>query len=181
MSAFRKSGGFGGGNRPGGFRPGGRPPFNNDRGGFGDDRRGGTGERFSAVCADCGQTCDVPFRPNGKKPVYCKACFPKHHSDTRGNDRPSFERREAPRSFERRDSYAPPAPRAAGPDPRIDSLAREITMLGNKLDTLTKMLEKVVAPKAEKTEVAPVTAAKPEKKVAAKKVAKKAAKKSSKK
>lgn len=50
-------------------------------------------------------------------------------------------------------------------------------MLGNKLDTLTKMLERTIAPKAE----APVTAPKPEKQAAAKKVAKKAAKKVSKK
>ncbi|MFA6447373.1 MAG: CxxC-x17-CxxC domain-containing protein [Patescibacteria group bacterium] len=30
---------------------------------------------FKAVCEKCGSSCEVPFRPNGSKPVYCKACF----------------------------------------------------------------------------------------------------------
>lgn len=30
---------------------------------------------FKAKCEKCGDACEVPFRPNGSKPVYCKACF----------------------------------------------------------------------------------------------------------
>jgi CxxC-x17-CxxC domain-containing protein len=30
---------------------------------------------FKAKCEKCGEACEVPFRPNGSKPVYCKACF----------------------------------------------------------------------------------------------------------
>ena len=30
---------------------------------------------FEAVCADCGKTASVPFRPTGAKPVYCSDCF----------------------------------------------------------------------------------------------------------
>jgi CxxC-x17-CxxC domain-containing protein len=30
---------------------------------------------FKATCEKCGSACEVPFRPNGSKPVYCKACF----------------------------------------------------------------------------------------------------------
>jgi CxxC-x17-CxxC domain-containing protein len=30
-----------------------------------------------AVCADCGQECEVPFKPIEGKPVYCKDCFMK--------------------------------------------------------------------------------------------------------
>ncbi len=30
-----------------------------------------------ARCASCGDMCEVPFKPNGKKPVLCKACFQK--------------------------------------------------------------------------------------------------------
>jgi len=49
-----------------------------------DDRRGGfrgdRGERemHKAVCADCGNDCEVPFKPSGDKPVYCRECFGKH-------------------------------------------------------------------------------------------------------
>jgi CxxC-x17-CxxC domain-containing protein len=29
----------------------------------------------SATCAECGARCEVPFKPNGEKPVYCNNCF----------------------------------------------------------------------------------------------------------
>ncbi len=32
---------------------------------------------FEAVCAKCGNKCEVPFRPTGDKPVYCSQCFDK--------------------------------------------------------------------------------------------------------
>ncbi len=32
-------------------------------------------EMFEAVCADCGATASVPFKPLGIKPVYCRDCF----------------------------------------------------------------------------------------------------------
>ncbi|HPZ55163.1 MAG TPA: zinc-ribbon domain containing protein [Bacillota bacterium] len=41
-------------------------------------RRGAEmGERqmYDAVCADCGAECQVPFRPSGDRPVYCRECF----------------------------------------------------------------------------------------------------------
>ncbi|MDH5363405.1 MAG: DNA-directed RNA polymerase [Aigarchaeota archaeon] len=30
-----------------------------------------------AVCADCGEECEVPFKPDGTRPVYCRECFAK--------------------------------------------------------------------------------------------------------
>ncbi len=40
---------------------------------------GGYGARqmHSVVCAECGQTSEVPFQPRGDRPVYCRACFSK--------------------------------------------------------------------------------------------------------
>ena len=32
-------------------------------------------EMFDAVCANCGKTCKVPFRPREDRPVYCSECF----------------------------------------------------------------------------------------------------------
>jgi CxxC-x17-CxxC domain-containing protein len=32
-------------------------------------------EMFSATCSSCGREAQVPFRPNGSKPVYCSDCF----------------------------------------------------------------------------------------------------------
>ncbi len=59
--AFQRGGGFGSG------------------GGFGDRPR----EMFKAVCSDCKKECDVPFKPSGDRPVYCKECFSKR----KGGDR----------------------------------------------------------------------------------------------
>ena len=35
-------------------------------------------EYFKATCTECGQECEVPFRPTQGKPVYCKECYKKH-------------------------------------------------------------------------------------------------------
>jgi hypothetical protein len=35
---------------------------------------------FKAVCADCKKECEVPFKPSGERPVYCKDCFSKRKS-----------------------------------------------------------------------------------------------------
>ena len=34
-------------------------------------------EMFPAVCAGCGRDTEVPFRPSGNRPVYCRDCFNK--------------------------------------------------------------------------------------------------------
>lgn len=36
---------------------------------------GGEREMFDAVCASCGKTCKVPFKPRDDRPVYCSDCF----------------------------------------------------------------------------------------------------------
>lgn len=49
-----------------------------------DDNRGGgrfssgPREMHKATCAECGKECEVPFKPDGSKPVYCRDCFQKH-------------------------------------------------------------------------------------------------------
>ncbi len=37
-----------------------------------------------AVCAKCGKTCEVPFKPTGDKPVYCSECFKGKSQNQRG-------------------------------------------------------------------------------------------------
>jgi CxxC-x17-CxxC domain-containing protein len=43
--------------------------------GAGGGRTSGEREMFDAVCAECGKTCKVPFRPKNDRPVYCSDCF----------------------------------------------------------------------------------------------------------
>ena len=47
-------------------------PFEKRRG-FGFKR-----EMHKATCADCGQECEVPFKPQEGRPVYCRECWQKH-------------------------------------------------------------------------------------------------------
>lgn len=28
-----------------------------------------------AICSECNKECEVPFRPSGDKPVFCRTCF----------------------------------------------------------------------------------------------------------
>ncbi len=37
--------------------------------------RGGDIETFTAPCCLCGKDAELPFRPTGSKPIYCKECF----------------------------------------------------------------------------------------------------------
>ena len=55
----RRSGGFGGG------------------GGFRRSFDSGPREMHKAVCAECKQECEVPFKPTQDRPVFCKECFAK--------------------------------------------------------------------------------------------------------
>ena len=50
------------------------------RGGFKRDfgpRNFGPREMHKATCSECGQECEVPFKPTEGKPVYCKECYSK--------------------------------------------------------------------------------------------------------
>ena len=40
-------------------------------------------EMFKATCAECHKECDVPFKPSGDRPVYCKECFSKRKNSGR--------------------------------------------------------------------------------------------------
>ena len=61
----------------------GRQGFGNE-GGFGRGRGGGGGggrsfggprEMHKATCSECGNECEVPFKPTEGRPVFCKNCF----------------------------------------------------------------------------------------------------------
>lgn len=58
--------------------------FNRGRGSSGShsfgrsDFRGRDGGRpmlHKTVCSKCGKDCEVPFRPSGGRPVFCRECF----------------------------------------------------------------------------------------------------------
>jgi len=57
---------------------------------------------YDAVCANCGKTCQIPFRPSQGRDVFCSRCFEKNEGgfDTRGPERRTFDKP----SFNRDDS-----------------------------------------------------------------------------
>ncbi|MFA6421548.1 MAG: CxxC-x17-CxxC domain-containing protein [Patescibacteria group bacterium] len=87
-----------------------RRDFGGNRGGgFGGNR--GPAEMHDAVCDSCGKQCQVPFRPNGSKPVYCSDCFKQMGGgqdsgrfQDRAPRRPDFDRQP---NFERRSDTRP--------------------------------------------------------------------------
>ena len=49
-------------------------PFDRDR------------EMTTVTCGDCGNECQVPFKPKDDRPVYCRECFQNHKPQQRGGD-----------------------------------------------------------------------------------------------
>jgi CxxC-x17-CxxC domain-containing protein len=87
MGNFNR-GGFGGGR-------GGRPSFGGGRR-FGGNDGGFDKEMHKATCSECGNACEVPFRPTNGKPVYCNDCFKgKSGGDDRAPRR-DFDRNDRP-------------------------------------------------------------------------------------
>jgi CxxC-x17-CxxC domain-containing protein len=89
----------------------------------------GPREMFSAQCSSCGNQCEVPFRPNGKKPVFCSNCFKR--DEDRGDSRDFRDSRDS-RSF-----------RSAGlsSDHRGEDLKRQFMTLDSKMDRILQLLE----------------------------------------
>jgi len=75
MKKFEKKGTW----KPGFGKPSfGKPSFGRGGSDRGSDRAGtGSATMHSATCKACGNSCQVPFKPNGKKPVFCSNCFTK--------------------------------------------------------------------------------------------------------
>jgi len=40
-------------------------------------------EMYEAVCAECGVTTQVPFKPRNDRPIYCRDCFMLHKARER--------------------------------------------------------------------------------------------------
>lgn len=128
--------------------------FNQDRrggGGFGGGRFGrnnrdsrGPVTMHDVICSDCRKNCQVPFRPSGDKPVYCKDCFNKKGGG---------------KNFDNRDDRG-----AARDGFSSNDIKTQLAMINIKLDKLLK--------KEEEIPETPV-AIKPKKVVKSKKVSKK--------
>jgi len=170
MGDFKKRGGssFGGGNRGGNSFGGGNSRGSSFGGGRSSGGRPGNrdfrdSQMFSATCAECQKTCEVPFRPTGDKPVYCSYCFSKHKEDGSdhprrndgGGDRRDDRRDDRPRgatnSFASRTPSFDRAPRPQADNSAITDLKKQIEIINNKLDKVMELLKRNDSQEIKKT------------------------------
>lgn len=164
MNTFSRGGGFGGGfgGNKGPKRSFGGGFGGGSRGGFGGGNHGGFGgpredrEMFDATCGECGNNCQVPFRPNGRKPVLCSNCFRKDEGGSYGNhpsygNRPSYgEKRSFSGDRFSKGSEGKPN------DERLQSIEAKLDVILSQLRRLNrdaKSEELAPEPKHKKTEI----------------------------
>lgn len=141
--------------------------FNRDRrpsgGGRSFDRGTRDREMHRTTCSNCGKECEVPFKPNGSKPVFCSDCFEKNGGEQRrSNDRdysaprrsnfedrrPSFNEN---RGYDRPQNFDRPQ---ASERPQQNNNA-QFAELSSKLDRIITLLTPKLV--AEKVPAEPVT------------------------
>ena len=109
MRSFNRDSRSGGRRQGGGFR--------------GSDSR--PREMHKAVCDNCGNDCEVPFRPRGDKPIYCSNCFEeKGGGSSKRRDRNS----SGEGGFQKRDNTN-------------KQLLEQVSSLNAKLDRILNVLE----------------------------------------
>ena len=123
--------GFNKGNKFGGNRGGGR-----DFGGGGRDR--GRSDMHKAVCNECGNSCEVPFRPTGDKPVYCSDCFRNKNNDNSRGPRDGGNRGGGDRGS--RSRFGGDRPRHDGGNRGGGDSRGDFERLSAKLDKIISLL-----------------------------------------
>ncbi|MEN9328001.1 MAG: hypothetical protein RI947_809 [Candidatus Parcubacteria bacterium] len=160
-------------NRSGGGRDFNKRSSFGERRSFDDrDNRGSDRPMYQTVCSKCGRNCEVPFKPNGSKPVFCNDCFQNNKGsdynrpESRPSERPNFSN-HSEQSGRNNEQY---------------QYKQQFEALNAKLDKILRILTPVVpavaAPMAvEEKIVSTAISDEPEEQVAAAKPKKKATKK----
>lgn len=131
MNNYNKGGFKGnGGGYKGGFKGG-------NRGGDRADR--GPVTMHSAICSSCGKSCEVPFRPTGDKPVYCRDCFAGRSA--MGGDR---SHRKDPRTFSQNTSHNTQPNSGSQPTVANSEMKKQLDAMNVKLDKLMSLVQEVV-------------------------------------
>lgn len=144
MGTYQKRGGFGGG---GPDRKGGAgKSFDRSawKGGHGAGRAretdGKQREMFKTTCTSCGAACDVPFRPTGERPVFCRDCFSKNAGTSAPSPRRPLER---PPFNDRQVARPQPGPHAHGAE--LVGLRKQLDAIQVKVDMLLSLMQSSIA------------------------------------
>lgn len=99
---------------------------------------------FKTICDTCHKACEVPFKPNGKKPVFCDECFKNMREPSvvesayvRRKDKTIFD---TPENFVQPSSLSQTTTDTAS---TIMQLKRELSSANAKLDKLIDMFNKL--------------------------------------
>lgn len=100
---------------------------------------------YKTICDTCHQACEVPFKPNGLKPVFCDACF-KHTKDTGPGE---YVRRKDKTIYDAPDNFVQPinpltSSYAPSAEVKMAELKRELASANAKLDKLIDMFTKKI-------------------------------------
>ncbi len=105
-------------------------------------------ELFKATCTTCGKPCEVPFKPDGIKPVLCRECFSAKNGapftpKLRGDDRTQGTSKFRPDSSKSPADYIPFQPTK---DANYKELKQQIGVLESKINRLVDLMTPVAKP-----------------------------------
>ena len=91
---------------------------------------------YDAVCAKCGNNCEVPFEPTGNKPVYCRNCFRENNS---GSSNESFSKFRPKERFD--DPFSNDKFERKSESKEYDASTALLEKINKKLDKIMKVLK----------------------------------------
>ena len=91
----------------------------------------------SAICDKCHAECEVPFRPTGSKPIYCRDCFRKE-------DGGAPTSRFSEKRFDRSDRFEKPAYRST-PHSGNEDVVKQLKALNEKMNQLVSLMNELVS------------------------------------
>lgn len=152
----KREGGFGGGRDRGersGFGGGERREFGGGRDGgeksFGDGFQKREVTMHAATCGECGNACEVPFKPSNDKPVFCNDCFISKRNERDAGHRGDNNRGERREERGTKERYIS-TPRElrevksfdnSGNEKAISELRSMVVEMGRKIESLTTLVE----------------------------------------
>lgn len=89
--------------------------------------QGNVRQMYTTVCADCGKSCEVPFKPIAGRSVYCKACYSVRRSKGPADIRPEGARPPAASLPEK-----PRTAKASAPEGKKKPAAKKAKKAGKK-------------------------------------------------
>ncbi len=130
-------------------------------------------EMHKAVCSDCGNNCEVPFKPSNEKPVFCNDCFGSKREERGTKERYISTPRRDDRREERQEFSKPVQAQVQVVTVKDEETKVQYFEIMTKLDRVITLLEASFS-KPESVEVAKQEVVKVKKVEATKTVTKKA-------